>query len=210
VGAPDRRKRTNRSSGEWDRFTEVVTVRPTLCLDDRGLCMRAVVVVAGLCAVLAVAGCSKSQPGAPQASATTLSEGQLWDPCSLPDSAISAAGADPGSKDTNTFGAPQPGWKGCAWRAGHYFLNVYVTNHTLDEISRIPKFRDVQDVNVSGRRAISYYLESSPPDNCIISIPTSGGLVEVDVNQAAGDPSAGDYCGIAEKSEQALDGTIPH
>jgi hypothetical protein len=171
--------------------------------------MRAVVVVAGLCAVLVVAGCSKSQPGSSQASATTLSEGQLWDPCSLPDSAISAAGADPGSKDTNTFGAPQPGWKGCAWSAGHYFLNVLVSVHTVDQVRASPLFHDVRDVNISGRRAVSYYLQSSPPDNCIISIPTSKGLVEVDAAQSAGDPSAGDYCAIAMRSEQVLDAYLP-
>jgi hypothetical protein len=173
--------------------------------------MRAVVVAAGLCAVLAVAGCSMSQSGSPSVSATTLSEGQLWDPCSLPDSAISAAGADPGSKDTNPFFVAQPGWKGCAWRGGHYFLGLLVSTHSLPEIRNNSFFHSLQDINIAGRSATSYYQgNSSPPDNCIVAFGTSGGTIEVMVDQAVGDQSAGDYCAIASKSMRVLDQYIPH
>ncbi|WP_368858356.1 DUF3558 domain-containing protein [Nocardia alni] len=170
--------------------------------------MRTVAVVAGLCAVLAVAGCSKSQSGQPQAAATTtLSEAQLWDPCSLPDSAVAATGVDPSTKDTNPTEVAQPGWRSCRWRTTGYFMTVNSTSHTMDEVRNNSSLSNIKGVDVPGRQAVSYNDGSS--DDCGVDFPTSKGLVEVIVRKAYGTAATEDSCVIAVRSATTLNQSIP-
>ncbi|WP_254207368.1 DUF3558 domain-containing protein [Nocardia alni] len=170
--------------------------------------MRTVAVVAGLCAVLAVAGCSKSQSGQPQAAATTtLSEAQIWDPCSLPDSAVAATGVDPSTKDTSGVGNG-PGWKICGWNSDTYFMDVDATSHTLADVRANPHLTHQQDIEIDGRKAVTS-REGDNTDDCGVDFATSKGVVEVVIRQSAGAATAGDYCAIAVRSVKALNQWIP-
>ncbi|WP_084531736.1 DUF3558 domain-containing protein [Nocardia miyunensis] len=169
--------------------------------------MRALAVVAGVCAVLAVAGC-KSESGSATTSAAKLTEAQLWDPCTLSDSALQATGVDPSTKDTNPFGGHQTGWKGCDWRNDTYYLNVFTTVHTMDEVRTNNLLKNVHDVDVAGRNAVSE-TQGSSNDNCGVDFPTSKGVVQVVIRQQYGSPSAGDLCAIALRSANSLNSSIP-
>lgn len=170
--------------------------------------MRALAVVAGVCAVLAVAGCGKStQSGTPTAtSKTTLTTDQLWDPCSLPNDAVAGTGVKADTKDTNPFGTARTGWKGCGWNNDTYFLTVYSTTHSMDEVRSNASFHNLHNVDVSGRQAVSYQERS---DSCGVDFSTSKGVVELAVNQSPGSPSAGDYCAIVLRTANALNSQIP-
>ncbi len=170
--------------------------------------MRTVAVVAGLCAVLAVAGCSKSQSGGPQAAATTtLSEAQLWDPCSLSDSAIAATGVDPSTKDASSP-AKRPGWNTCSWNTDTYFMDVNATSHTMADVRANTELTHQQDVDIDGRKAITS-REGSNIDDCGVDFATSKGTVEIVIRQSGGAAPAGDYCAIAIRSVKALNQWIP-
>ncbi|MBU3067106.1 DUF3558 domain-containing protein [Nocardia sp. NEAU-G5] len=170
--------------------------------------MRALAVVAGACVVLAVAGCGKStESGTPQASAQTLTPDQLWDPCSLPDSAVAATGVKADTKNTNPLGSKSTGWKACSWNNDTYFLDVDSTTHTIDEARSNDKFKNVHDVDVPGRKAFSYTEGSW--GSCGVDFQTSKGLVELIVRQSVGSPSAGDVCAIALSTTNSLNNLIP-
>jgi hypothetical protein len=170
--------------------------------------MRALAVVAGACVVLAVAGCSKSgESGTPQASAQTLTPDQLWDPCSLPDSAVAATGVKADTKNTNPLGSKSTGWKACSWNNDAYFLDVDSTTHTLDEVRSNKKFQNLHNVDVPGREAVSYTEGSW--GSCGVDFPTSKGLVELIVRPAGSSSSAGDACAISLSAANSLNNLIP-
>lgn len=157
--------------------------------------MRLVGFAAGVCAVLALAGCSKAVDGQPEASGAPLTKEQLFDPCTVPDSVLRAAGANPASKDDNPFSVPRADWKGCGWRAGDHFISFFATTRTLQEFRQNTYLHDFKDVTVSGRQALQYYLGSSnPPEECEIVFDTSQGRITVKASKASSSKSTTDPC----------------
>jgi len=171
--------------------------------------MRALAVMAGVCAVLAVGGCGKStESGTPTVAAqTTLTADQLWDPCSLPDDAVAATGVRADTKNTNPLGGSATDFRACAWNSDAYFLDIDSTTHTMDEIRSNTKFQNLHDVEVPGRAAFSYTEGSW--GSCGIDFPTSKGVVEIVIRQSGSGPSAGDVCAIALSTASSLNNSIP-
>ncbi|MEU2034941.1 DUF3558 domain-containing protein [Nocardia amamiensis] len=173
--------------------------------------MRALAVAAGLCAVLAVAGCGTDVSGQSQPSpAASLTSAELYDPCTLPSDAISAAGANPATKDDNPFLTPREGWKGCSWKANGFTLAVFATTHPIAEFRSNSLFHDFKDVDVSGRKAVSYLVgNKTPPDECDVTFETSRGVVQINAGRWIDSKSAVDVCSIAIQSASALSRWIP-
>lgn len=171
--------------------------------------MRALAVTAGICAVLAMAGCSKStQEGtATPASQTKLSRDQLWDSCTLADSVVAATGVDPSTKNTNPGDAQFPDWRGCSWRTTGYFLTVGATAHTMADVHASSSFKDMKDVSIPGRQAVSYNDGSS--DNCYVDFATAKGVADIAVRKAYGTATSEDPCAIAVRSATVLNSSIP-
>lgn len=175
-----------------------------------GGCMRALAVTAGICAVLAVAGCSKTtQSDTPTAaSQTTLSRDQLWDPCTLPDSAIAATGADPSTKDDNPGAAHFPRWRGCRWHTSSYFLTIGSASSTMAEIHANSSFTNLKDVNVPGRRSAVSYNEGVATD-CYVDFPTSKGIADVSISKYPDVATSEDPCALAVRAASTLNSSIP-
>ncbi|WP_081706303.1 DUF3558 domain-containing protein [Nocardia sp. CNY236] len=176
----------------------------------------------GLCAVLVLAGCGKQVPGqasardemSPQANAgQSATDAGLYDPCTLPDDAIVALGADPATKNDNPFRVPRAGWKGCAWIAGWHGLAVFATDYPISEFMANHTFRDFTDVDISGRKAMTFYqgVENSPPDNCIVVFDTPRGVVQLRIDDLARDRDKGadELCAVAVSSTESLNSLFP-
>ncbi|MGQ4599986.1 DUF3558 family protein [Nocardia sp. R6R-6] len=174
--------------------------------------MRALVVAAGLCTVLAVAGCGKSVSGQPSTS-TSLTKADLYDPCTLPDDVITAAGANPATKDDNPFLVARDGWKGCVWDAAWYSLDVYSTTHSIAEFKSNDIFHDFRDVRIGVRAAstLNQNTNNAPPDNCGVLFGTSRGTIQIMIRRNLSEKNrADDLCAIAVQSADVLDGSIPN
>jgi len=161
-------------------------------------------VVAGLCAVLAVAGCSESVSGQPEVSGAPLTKEQLFDPCTLPESAIAATGADPATKDSNPFGTPRAEYIGCRWTAANtdgrwgFFLRISSSIKPIEDFRKNTYFREFHDIQVSDRAAYQYYLGPNiPPGGCEISFHTSRGVVSLAANKYVDSKTATDPCELA-------------
>ncbi|MFD6108468.1 DUF3558 domain-containing protein [Nocardia salmonicida] len=153
--------------------------------------MRLVGFAAGVCAVLALTGCSTAVDGQPEASGTPLTKEQLFDPCTVPDSVLQAAGADPASKDDNPFSVPRSDWKGCGWRAGDFFISFLSSTYTIAEYRANDYYHDFQEVTVSGRSALQYQLgDKKPSDECGVVFDTTQGRIEVLASKASSSKSA--------------------
>ncbi|MFE3547024.1 DUF3558 domain-containing protein [Nocardia sp. NPDC059177] len=147
------------------------------------------------CAVLALMGCSKAVDGQPEASGAPLTTEQLFDPCTVPDSAVIAAGGDPASKDDNPFSVGREDWKGCDWDADGYYIGLIATTHTLDEFRTNDRFSDFRDITVGGRTAVQHYVGSQiPPNECQITFDTAQGRVSVSALRFLSSKSTTDPC----------------
>lgn|GEM_PF-5478132 len=175
--------------------------------------MRALAITAGVGVLLAVAGCAppgSQQSQANQDSQVALTKEQLWDPCTLPDGALIAAGVQPSTKDTMPGEIPNHAyWQGCAWRSAAYILNVFSTVHTVDEFRANRSYEHFSNVTVAGRNAIDFDIPSPPP-NCSVALPTPKGTVQVLLRQSVGSSLSGDLCAIAIGSTTSLSADIPH
>ncbi len=158
---------------------------------------------------VAVAGCSSSaddkaqpSPGGTTASAVSTpsvtASNTSWNPCSLPDADIAAAGLDPAKRhtDTDKYAQKFPGWDVCGWDSGGWIrLQVFSTNaHTFDEVkNNTTLFSNPRPVNVGGRDAVMLD-RTAIPDGCVILFDVPGNPVEFEINPSLAADSTGDAC----------------
>ncbi|MFF2086883.1 DUF3558 domain-containing protein [Nocardia sp. NPDC058176] len=173
--------------------------------------MRLVGVAAGVCAVvLALAGCSETVDGQPEVSGAPLTKEQLFDPCTVPDSALEAAGLDPASKNDNLFSVPRAAWKGCAWRADSYYISLISTTYTMDEVRANDRHHGFKDVSVGDRTAVQYYVgNETAPVECDITFETGQGRIMLNANKFVDDKSTTDPCSLAENAAPFFVDLIP-
>ncbi|GEM29814.1 hypothetical protein NN3_08210 [Nocardia neocaledoniensis NBRC 108232] len=157
--------------------------------------MRLIGLAVGACAVLVLAGCSEEGGGQAEVSGAPLTKEQLFDPCTVPEGALVAAGADPASKDDNPFTVGREDWKGCDWSAGGHYIGLISTTHTLDEFRANDRFSEFRDVTIGDRRALQHYVGSqTPPNECQVTFDTSRGRVSVSAMRFLSDKSTTDPC----------------
>lgn len=151
---------------------------------------RSVLVSAVLCGVLAVAGCSSTESGNAQPSATTdqaAATAALWDPCTqIPDSMLTSLGLDVASERSGILEAEEPGWKICGWEDAefppNYGIHVYSTIHTVKEVREKPTNTAFTDVVVAGRSGVQYrQTHNDANEECSIAFPTETGLAQIDL-----------------------------
>ncbi|MFC4377143.1 DUF3558 domain-containing protein [Nocardia halotolerans] len=172
--------------------------------------MRLVGFAAGMCAVLALAGCSDAVDGQPEASGAPPAKEQLFDPCTVPDSVLIAAGADPASKDDNPFSVPRADWKGCGWRAGEFFIDLFSTTNTMDEFRDNRLLHDFQDVAIEDRKGVQYLIgETSPPEECGLAFESSRGTITLQSSRASSSKSTTDPCVVVNNAAPHFIATFP-
>jgi len=177
--------------------------------------------VAGAVGVmLFVAGCGGATEGAPIAKSATSSvvatpvADEPWDPCTIPDSAVEAAGLDVESKTSTLVGdAPiSTDWMICAWRnpdpGSWYFLGVFSSDHDLAYLKGNDQFGEFSVVNDAGAvqfRRTANYDEVS----CGVAYEVVGGIVYFILDGRASREPQGDPCVEVERVGSALRPLLP-
>ncbi|MGW0049702.1 DUF3558 domain-containing protein [Nocardia cyriacigeorgica] len=187
-------------------------------------------------AVLGVAGCSGSTEGSPTAvesaaasqgsgersgtgtaAASTSAkpdEAALWDPCALPESAISGAGMDPASKEAGIANTDfsDAGWEACKWRAadGWYWLTVFSGTPTLEEVKARPGFTDFESLTVGSHQAVQYRPEGSGRDlRCTVAVELKQGVAMFAATARASVGAKEDMCAVAGRHAAGLVDQLP-
>ncbi|WP_157103592.1 DUF3558 domain-containing protein [Nocardia harenae] len=161
-----------------------------------------------LAVVPLVAGCESGTGGT--AVPSSVAPEALFDSCTLPDSAIAAAGGDPARKDDNPFGVPRTGWRGCRWGSDGYALRIFATTRTPDEFRSNDQLKDLRAAELPGRDA-TFFLQSAATEsnNCGVFYATTQGTIQIYlVDDGLGDELA-DPCGVALRAAKAVDQWIP-
>lgn len=176
--------------------------------------------VAGLVGVMAlVAGCGGATKSAPVAEPTSSAvatpvEDEPWDPCTIPNDAIEAAGLDVDSKSTNLFGdAPlSTDWKTCIWTdpdpGSWYFLGVFSGFHALDDLRNNERFNQFSRVDELGGYE---FLRADRPAgrSCGVAFEVEKGLVYFVLDTMGSEEPQGDPCMEIERIAGALHSSLP-
>ncbi|MEV0077980.1 DUF3558 domain-containing protein [Nocardia neocaledoniensis] len=170
-----------------------------------------------------VAGCAgdepieTAQPGTTAVTAPTSSadpDAGLWDPCTLPDSALSAAGIDTSTEEKDVARVDFEGWNVCAWKdvAKTYTLTMYSTaSHAIEDVRARSDYTDFLDTTVSTFQALQSRPAGSAHDySCYISLEVPWGMVEFNVLNRHSAKNAGDPCVEVRRQAEALVGFVPN
>jgi hypothetical protein len=191
-------------------------------MSSRGKGLCAVVLAFGV--VAGAAGCGDSADGTPTASgmagaSTTAAatkpadpDAALWNPCDLPDSAMTATGLNPATKEKDVAGVDFTGWKVCAWRATSrwYDLTVLSGTPSLDEVRRRSDFEKFTPRTVGSHQAVEF-LDVNDRDRlkCTIAVGVSYGSVMFRVFTRYEIGKQGDPCAEARRHVEDLAKYLP-
>jgi hypothetical protein len=170
---------------------------------------RAVRVAGGVLAVgvfAGAAGCSSGGSHAaggtsvasssPVPTSSAPASNTAWNPCSIPDADISAAGLDPAKKQDSVGGVKFPGWDICNWLSDSWYgIEVYSTNaHTFDEaVHNTTLFQNPRPVTVGGRSAVM--LDPlTIPQGCTLVFDATTGPIDIDLDPKLSADTIGDSC----------------
>ncbi|MBY4129508.1 DUF3558 domain-containing protein [Rhodococcus fascians] len=170
-------------------------------------------------ALVLVSGCGESTSGAPVAEPTTSTvaapiAAEPWDPCTIPDSAVEAAGLDVGSKSSNMFGdAPLSNdWKTCIWTdpdpGSWYFLGVFAGPHSLDDLRRNDRFDQFSKIDDLGGYQF-LRADRSAGRSCGAAFEVADGLVYFVLDTRAASDPAQDPCAEIGNIVRALMSSLP-
>ncbi|CAM2954005.1 DUF3558 domain-containing protein [Prescottella defluvii] len=168
---------------------------------------------AAICAaagMLLLTGCGTATVGG-QAETTTAQAGEpAFDPCSMPDDALRAAGVDPATQSRDIMGVKQPGWSLCRWRGPDYFVTVFATGRALDDVLADPRFHDIAPVAVDGREAFTV-RESNDSRNeyCDVAFSSGPDAIMIQSTYFDGLPGSDSPCPLAVRNAEALAPSIP-
>lgn len=143
--------------------------------------------LASMAGVALVGGCTPSTDGDPKPTTTTkVAQADLWDPCTIPADALARTGVDPATAERDVAGVKQEGWKICAWRGRGYFLSIYSTNYSLDDVRKNPRNTAFGPATVGGREGVTYHETSdSKLRDCDIALGVPQGAVLISVVTSA-------------------------
>ncbi|MFC8046230.1 DUF3558 domain-containing protein [Nocardia sp. NPDC057353] len=167
---------------------------------------RAGVVVGVLAAAGISAGCGPTAEVVPETSVVATvapstsadPDAGLWDPCELPDSAISATGLDPASKIPDVAGVDFDGWRVCNWSPeppDWYELTVFSGSPTLAEVRQRKDFTSFEDRSIDGRPGVKFLdVGDSRGLGCTVAVEVSGGTVAFRLITSPAVGKLGDPC----------------
>ncbi|MCJ0891181.1 DUF3558 domain-containing protein [Rhodococcus sp. ARC_M5] len=177
--------------------------------------------VAGVVGVMvSVAGCGGATEDAPVAESATSSvvatplAAKPWDPCTIPDSAVEAAGLDVGSKSANLFGeAPiSTDWMTCIWTdpdpGSWYFLGMFSGFHSLDDLRGNDRFGQFSKVDDLGGYQ---FLRADRPAgrSCGMAFEVEKGLVYFVLDTMGSEEPQGDPCVEIMRIAGSLRSSLP-
>jgi hypothetical protein len=177
-------------------------------MTSRGNTLRGLALVFG--AALVLVGCGNSADGTPTATGASVTAGSkttapksadpssaLWNPCDLPDSAISATGLDPATKEKDVAGVKFEGWKVCNWRAAArwYDLTILSGTPTLQDAQQRTDYEGFTPRAVGSHQAVEFRTAGDSKQlDCYIAVEVPRGTVMFKVLTRYSQGKQGDPC----------------
>ncbi|WP_278262210.1 DUF3558 domain-containing protein [Nocardia sp. AG03] len=167
----------------------------------------------------AISGCDNADPSTAAQPSTTAApttgadpDAALWDPCSLPDAALTAAGINTATREKDIAGVEFEGWKVCGWKdsATRYGFTVASGAHTIEEARARTDYTDFADLTIGPRPALrSRPAGSAYEYSCYITVSVPHGLVDFDVLNRHSANNPPDPCVEVERLARAFVTYLP-
>ena len=168
--------------------------------------MRRAIALVVLSASLPLAGCAVSVAGR----ATKEVPVELFNPCTLPDDALRTVNVDPATAAADFLGVQSEGWELCSWRSDWYFLSIFTTDTTIEELRARPKNTDFRTVQVGVRDSVTFRsIYESEADQCDLTYPSAAGTVIIRVSTRGTKEQLEDPCDVSVRTARVLDSYIP-
>lgn len=171
--------------------------------------------------LVALTGCGTTESGSPGAESSNADErmSAYQDPCTIPVSALTAAGLNVEDERPGTIGVEFNGWKGCSWTstADEYAFSVNTGPRKLADFQQDSTFARsytaAEEVTLGGRAA-RVFVTGPDPDRramCAVGVETSTGMTLFQtIGATAGDKGQpGDRCDETVRVATALIGRLP-
>ncbi len=146
------------------------------------------------------------------ASRSADSEATLWDPCTLPESAISGTGLNQATKERDVAGVDFTGWKVCGWQAAArwYDLGILSGVFALDEVRQRQDKESFTPLKVGPHRALQYLdVGDSKRLKCSVAVENPHGTVIFKVTTRYSIGRQGDPCQEAGRHADDLVRYLP-
>lgn len=159
-------------------------------------------------------GCSADVHGS--ATPTQAAAEDTFDPCTIPDAAIAAAGLNPFSKDSMAEnGFVTPGWTICGWNgpapdSWYSYPVVFSPVYTIEDVQSDARYSEITNISVVGREALRYrhgIVDLS--DTCDIAFSTEMGLMKLSTLRNSSSGETADLCAINEQHTEKLSSSFP-
>lgn len=135
----------------------------------------------------------------------------FWDPCTLPESALTAAGLDVATKQRLTDSA-FPTWQMCKWQAGDraFELVMAASDRTIDTMLEPGAYTDLRRTEYQGRKVIQFrYVADVHKLVCNIATPAPYGSIAFAVRNTRVQTDFGDPCTDAAPVTTVLFKSLP-
>ncbi len=118
---------------------------------------------------------------------------------------------DPATASRDIAGVKQEGWKICGWKATWYYISVFSTNYTLDDVKRNPRNTEFTNVFVGPRAAVLYREKSDTKrSDCDVAFGIAQGAVLVNMQTFGSvDTPRDDPCAVVMRYAVDLEPNMP-
>ncbi|AXK87365.1 Protein of unknown function [Nocardia farcinica] len=173
--------------------------------------MRRVLVIVAAAAVVPVLGACGGTTSGTATTSTSAVEVALWNPCTeIPDDLLRRVGVDPAKEESGIAGVHQSGWEICTWEGRQYFLTVYSSRRTVQEIREKPGNVGFRDVSIGGRPGLEYRVEGASMNlECDIIFDAEQGMVSLQVGNRASADNHEDPCMLVNNIAETMVPAFP-
>ncbi|WP_431968082.1 DUF3558 domain-containing protein [Nocardia sp. bgisy134] len=170
-------------------------------------------VMLALCAAVLVPGvaaCGGSTEGAATTS-TSAAQAALWNPCTeVPDDLLRQIGVDPATEEKGLAGVDQSGWEICTWAAPKYYLTIFSSDRTEQEIRNKPGNVDFEEIQIAGRGGLRYRVEGAGKAlDCDTAFSAQQGSISVKVGNKPSQNGHVDPCALSARAAEYLVSEFP-
>ncbi|MEV6392914.1 DUF3558 family protein [Nocardia xishanensis] len=134
-----------------------------------------------------------------------------WDPCTLPESDITAAGLNAATKE-RIPDPNHPAWKMCRWQAADqtYSVVIAASDRTTEDLLEPGTYQDLRRTEFYRRQVVQYRsVQDTHKLGCYIGTPATFGSIVFTVRNTRIQTDVGDPCADANHLGAALFRSLP-
>ncbi|WP_084488628.1 DUF3558 family protein [Nocardia niwae] len=150
-------------------------------------------------------------PGSPAATPTDSPASPFWDPCTLRDSDLSAAGLDTSTK-TRISDATFPTWQMCKWQSidRTFQLVIAASDRTIADLLEPGTYQDLRRTEFAGRQVVQFRsVADTHKLGCEVGTPAAYGSIVFAVRNTRIQTDVGDPCADVNRVGAALFRSLP-